>query len=230
MSSSPLYLAIVVVWAIVLVPMLLRRDAADPAADSLFRTAPRSADGEEYADAEDFDEFDTSADPSDTTDPVEDLRADTPPDMGDADEGGTETEVDGPAEDVDPVPERAPAVPVVSRARVIARRRRRTSGLSALLIATAVAVGMGLGPWWVLAPPTVLLFGHLALLREAAKADTERRGAEREYRRRRAAHLRHRAAEAEAAAAREAEILEFTARRDQVYDQNADAHLRAVGD
>ena len=37
MSSSPLYLAIVAVWILVLVPMLLRRDAADPDAEGLRR-------------------------------------------------------------------------------------------------------------------------------------------------------------------------------------------------
>ena len=83
---------------------------------------------------------------------------------------------------------------------------------------------LGLGPWWVLAPPGLLLSGHLVLLREAAKADAERRAAE--LRRRRAAEIRAR----RAAAAREAEIVELMSRRDQVYDQYTDAHLRAAGD
>ncbi len=191
MGSSPLYLAIVVVWLIVLIPMLMRRDASDPAPAPLRRAeAPETSDTDE------------------DQNPV-------------ADDGAEDdSEDDGAAPDR-PLP---PPRPHAGRARIIARRRRRTAGLTALLVLTSVAVVLGLGPWWVLAPPGLLLSGHLVLLREAAKADAERRAAE--LRRRRAAEIRAR----RAAAAREAEIVELMSRRDQVYDQYTDAHLRAAGD
>ncbi|GAA3742625.1 divisome protein SepX/GlpR [Salinactinospora qingdaonensis] len=194
MTSSPLYLAIVIVWAIVLVPMLLRRDATDPSPDSLRRTDP--------------------------TPPVDAAEEDPDSYEPDSDE-------DAPAENRETLAEAAlgPAVPPIGRARVIARRRRRTSGLLALLLGTGIAVTFGYGPWWVLAPPVLLLAGHLALLREAAKVDAERRAAERVRRRR---ELKARRAAAEAA--RTAEIVHLRERADQVYDQYADAHLRAAGD
>ncbi|MEY9213864.1 hypothetical protein NI17_022580 [Thermobifida halotolerans] len=212
MSSSPLYLAIVAVWILVLVPMLLRRDAADPAADGLRR------------------------------DPVEDGEA------GDGPDGESEAaEATGEVPEDDAVAEtdvehsshrsvthttRSEPPPVVtrpvraSRARIIARRRRRTSGLVLLLLATGVAVAVDLGPWWVLVPPAVLMAGHLALLREAARADAERRAAELARRRRRERTRARRAADA----ARQAEIVEITDRRNQVYDQYTDAQRRAAGD
>ncbi|GAA3979162.1 hypothetical protein FOF52_19655 [Thermobifida alba] len=185
MSSSPLYLAIVAVWILVLVPMLLRRDAADPAADGLRRDqAEDEASNGEAGTAEPEVEHVTHAEP--------------PP--------------------VLPRPAR------VSRARIIARRRRRTSALALLLLATGAAVVMGLGPWWVLAPPVLLMAGHLVLLREAAKADAEQRAARQA--RRRALRRARRSAEA----ARQAEVVELTDRRNQVYDQYTDAQRRAAGD
>ncbi|HLU97750.1 MAG TPA: hypothetical protein VKZ89_12990 [Thermobifida alba] len=188
MSSSPLYLAIVAVWILVLVPMLLRRDAADPAADGLRRDhAEDEASG-------------SSTGESGTAEPeVEHVtHAEPPP--------------------VLPRPAR------VGRARIIARRRRRTSALALLLLATGAAVVMDLGPWWVLVPPVLLMAGHLVLLREAAKADAERRAALQA--RRRALRRARRVAEA----ARQAEVVELTDRRNQVYDQYTDAQRRAAGD
>jgi hypothetical protein len=89
--------------------------------------------------------------------------------------------------------------------------------------------------WWVIIPPSVMLLGYLALLREASKADAERR----EF-------ALARAAEAVAAAEAppvpvpvpvpvpDAEIIEFAAAHvgqdQEFYDQYADAKLRAVGD
>jgi hypothetical protein len=267
MSSAPLYLAIVVVWLIVLVPMLLRRDPVDPdldldhdgldddldaADDDPDRTlddAPRAGTatdgpggayrpGITAADDDDPDRTVVLRRPGAVGGPVG--RAATDPDAhddhhdrdgaggGDIDAGGVSHGV--PADDHGAVAfgrsEGLPPRPRPSRARVIARRRRRTTGLTALLAATSVAVALGLGPWWVLVPPAGLLFGHLVLLREAAKADRELRAAEQRRARHRAQERSRRAAEA----AREAEIIEFTGRTDQVYDQYTDAQQRAVGD
>ncbi|TDQ44268.1 divisome protein SepX/GlpR [Actinorugispora endophytica] len=219
MSSSPLYLAIVVVWILVLVPMLLRRDAADPAAGGL-RRGPAADD-------------ESDAVPDDEYEPVE-YDAGTGDEEPDRTAGSRRDRTGETGDDGGSVEHEAASAPYffeepvrVSRARVIARRRRRTSGLVLLLAATGAAVGMGLGPWWVLVPPALLLLGHLVLLREAAKADAEQRAAEREHRRREEAA---RARRAEEEAAREAEIIELANRRNQVYDQYADAQLRAAGD
>lgn len=217
MSSSPLYLAIVVVWLIVLVPMLLRKDAVEPVHEETRRD-----------DAEmDIDEADEAFE--------EDAADEEDPDL-------TETQViTRPRAREEHVAEVGEARPVERRrvsapeprGRVIARRRRRTSGLTLLSVATVVAVTFGLGPWWVIAPPVLLLVGHLALLREAAKADAEHRQAR--LRARRQALLRarrardredHEAWEAE----RLAKVIALKERRSQVYDQYADARLRAAGD
>ncbi|WP_017613262.1 divisome protein SepX/GlpR [Nocardiopsis salina] len=206
MSSSPLYLAIVVVWLIVLVPMLLRKDSIAEAA------------------AEDTRREDEEIE--------EDLDEELPDEHPDA----TETQVIRrsdhgiPEPDVEEGEPEEPAVPREPRARVIARRRRRTSGLALLNIGTIAAVSFGLGPWWVLPPPVLLLAGHLALLREAAKADAERREAVRRARRRAALRAEREAEERRRDAEREAEVIAFRERRSQVYDQYADARLRAAGD
>ncbi|MFE1170051.1 hypothetical protein [Nocardiopsis sp. NPDC058789] len=220
MSSSPLYLAIVVVWLIVLVPMLLRKDAVD--------TVPEDARRED----------------EDVEAPESDEEADQRAEDASGDEGDpdlTETQVihrpavrgDHGAEEEVPERSRPVAEERVGhepRSRVIARRRRRTTVLTLLNLGTVVAVAFGLGPWWVIAPPVLLLVGHVALLREAAKADAERREAV--ARARRQAVRRARRAEAEQAreAEREAQIIAFIERRSQVYDQYADARLRAAGD
>ncbi|TQN30288.1 hypothetical protein FHX37_0158 [Haloactinospora alba] len=248
MGSSPLYLAIVVVWLIVLVPMLLRRDASDPAPATSRRTdrrgGPGPGGGSDISDDEDEDFIDdesTDEDESDISDNGD--SEDTPPPRRApaAPRARTEAAEDGeesgePAEETDAevLSQRGPAPPRVNRARIIARRRRRTTGLVTLIAVTAVAVVAGLGPAWVLIPPALLLTGHLALLREAAKADTERRVAELRHRRRKRREEARRAAEEAERRQREprvpANVVELDARRSDVYDQYADAHIRAAGD
>jgi hypothetical protein len=91
--------------------------------------------------------------------------------------------------------------------------------------------------WWVIVPPSVMLFGYLLLLREAARADADQRSAER------ARARSARAAAASAGASRaaapvsvvEAQAAVITisgsrAPQEEIYDQYADAKLRAVGD
>ncbi|MFY7065591.1 hypothetical protein ACOQFV_06995 [Nocardiopsis changdeensis] len=195
MSSSPLYLAIVVVWLIVLVPMLLRKDSVDAVPEE-----PRREDEDTGTEAE----------------------AEVP-------EGEDEDYEEEAATAAEPAP--LPAVRANERrSRVIARRRRRTTVLTLLTAGTAIAVAFGLGPWWVTIPPVLLLGGHLVLLREAAKADAEQRAAVLRARRRAALRARRLAERQEREAEREAEIIALRDRRSQVYDQYADARLRAAGD
>jgi hypothetical protein len=193
MSSAVLYLAIVVVWGIVLVPMWLRRDG-----DGIGRLLHR---------------------------------------RGDADEPIPAT----PDDDVVAFEETAePLAPArrsrVSRGAVIARRRRRTLGLSLLTLTAIIATAVQVAPWWFMIPPALLLTGHLSLLRVAVSMDHARRQQRRRAAAIRAAQLRraqeeHEAEEAGEAeeAARSAEVIELPAwAREEVYDQYTD--LRAVGD
>ncbi|MUL42325.1 hypothetical protein FZ103_14235 [Streptomonospora sp. PA3] len=239
MSSSPLYLAIVVVWLIVLVPMLLRRDAAVDHEDGAELDADLDADLGADPDADAAEDADgdpaaNDADPADTERTgtgagAPEGRGDAVPEADSMERSAPvrEPEEDSEYEETAVYSAAPPPRPRVSRAKVIARRRRRTFGLTALLVLSGAGVAAGLGPWWVLAPPAVLLAGHLVLLREAAKADAERRAAE-ARRRRRLAELRR--AREEARAAREAQVIELMERRNQVYDQYTDAHQRAAGD
>jgi len=133
------------------------------------------------------------------------------------------------------------------RARMIRGRRRMLCMLLVLTVAAVCLAYVGVAAWWVVVPPAVLLAGYLLLLREAAYADAEAR--ERQARERSAAMAR-RAREARQAADAQratgtgsssawpahetlppAEIIDISERvGDQLYDQYADARLRAVGD
>lgn len=190
MTSSPLYLAIVAVWAIVLVPMLLRRDASDTT------WAPRRETNGEDTETEMYDEGPDDREGPDETDHVD---------------------------NTEPAPT---SHTPLRRATVMARRRRRTSGLLLLLLLTTAAAITGIAQWWIVAPPTILLIGHCAILREAAKIDTQRRA---QAHARRAA-ARRAQAQRRAEAEHEAKVIELATRRKGVYDQYADAHLRAAGD
>ncbi len=130
------------------------------------------------------------------------------------------------------------------RAGIVRSRRRMLWMLVAL---TAVGIGLvvaHLSSWWIVIPPLVLLAGYMLLLREAAQADAEareRREAERDV----ADRIPHaRPAEpatvtatgsASVAAPYEtgprADVIDLSEHvGDQLYDQYADAKLRAVGD
>jgi hypothetical protein len=123
--------------------------------------------------------------------------------------------------------------------------------LTMLVLLTAVAGALfvlRLAAWWVVIPPTVMLLGYLMLLREAARADAElaRRDSFRESARasREAASVVSEPVGATSAApdagtdehevhwgSPDAEIIDISARvSDELYDQYADAKLRAVGD
>ena len=105
--------------------------------------------------------------------------------------------------------------------------------LIALAIGSAVLAGAKMAAWWVILPPSVMLLCYLLVLRSAVKADAERRAADWERRAEAArAPVRPPApvarviaiptASAAAAAPEPAE--------EGIYDQYADAKLRAVGD
>jgi hypothetical protein len=122
--------------------------------------------------------------------------------------------------------------------KVLTARRRLLYMLLVLGIGSGVLAFTKMAAWWVMVPPTIMLLGYMGMLREAAKADAERR----ELARTRAA-----AAAAVAAARREtapapappapaadAEVIDIsaslTSAGQEFFDQYADAKLRAVGD
>ncbi len=136
------------------------------------------------------------------------------------------------------------------RARMVRSRRRM---LWLLLVLTVIGIALTylqLASWWIIIPPLALLGGYLMLLREAAHADAEARerraaehatetAADRADRARTArpspSPAQAPAAQSPAAATAEtgprAAVIDLSEHvNDQLYDQYADAKLRAVGD
>ncbi|WP_030169156.1 hypothetical protein [Spirillospora albida] len=177
MSSAVLYLAIVAVWAIVLVPMWLRRDSGQKREEETTEAQPAEAPAEH-------------------------------------------------AQPAEAAPAEAVPRPRPSRATIIARRRRRTAGLTLLALTAVVVAAAGLAPWWTVPLPAALLTGHLALLRVAVRMDAAARTRTRAAA---AAAARARAREAAAGPApAPAEVIELITPQD-VFDQYADDR-RAVGE
>ena len=127
-------------------------------------------------------------------------------------------------------------------ARIVAARRRLLGMLIALAVAAEVLAQMKLAAWWVVLPPTVMLVGYLALLREASRADAERAEARRARHAAAARAATGGSGAPEASAeitvavdvagpvAPDAEVIDITGRvGEEFYDQYADK-LRAVGD
>ena len=238
MSSAILYVAIVVIWAGVLIPRWLRRDSSDTAAAAAERaeaeaaalalaSAPASASGSGLASAS---------------------ASGNSADLVDSGVEGSPASVPGPAprrrrqaprerESVPDEPVMSDAVvsdPVVSDPgyrRVQAARPRLLIMLLTLSLASAVLAGTRMAAWWVIVPPSVMLVGYLLLLREAAKADAERREMAR-YRMAREASVASAVTAVPAAhVASAAKIVAFLPPpEEQIYDQYTDAKLRAVGD
>ena len=209
MSSAVLYLAIVAVWGIVLVPMWLRRDG-----EGIGRLLHRRQEAADDV-VIDEDDDDVAFEEPDEAEYAEAAQAPAP----------------APA-----VPGRGEAVRRrrVTRGAVIARRRRRTLGLTLLTLTAIAVMAFQVAPWWFVVPPVVLLAGHLSLLRVAVSMDQARRAELRRVNAIRAAQARHIRAEREAeeaarAETRTAEVIELPGlQQEEVYDQYTD--LRAVGD
>jgi hypothetical protein len=118
--------------------------------------------------------------------------------------------------------------------------RRRL--LTMLLTLTGGAIAcflLKLAPWWAVVPPAGMLGMYLLLLREASRADAERaRRRHAEAARSEAVGRRAEVASQRAGAAARsrlaepsAQVIDISARvGDQLYDQYADATIRAVGD
>jgi hypothetical protein len=102
-----------------------------------------------------------------------------------------------------------------------------------LVVGSAALAVTRMAAWWVLGPPSAMLLGYLALLREASKVDAERRELSR-GREARVAVADQAAPAPPPLRVPDAEIIDISASRgpagEDLYDQYADAKLRAVGD
>jgi hypothetical protein len=244
LSSAILYVAIVAIWACVLIPRWLRRDSSVPSAPAGEQATDEMATGEaatgEAATGEEQSpprrrRFRRRFRRREREDAVEERR----PIPGE----GRRVPAEGrrvPAEGRR-VPASSGGEDFVAHRRVLSARRRLLAILIVLTIASGALAGTKLAAWWVIVPPSVMLLGYLILLKAAGKADTERRE-------------QALSATAEdsratgAAPARRAEIIDISASRSprvyvdrasprvrvreeqELYDQDEDAKLRAVGD
>jgi hypothetical protein len=241
LSSAILYVAIVAIWAGVLIPRWLRRDssataAARAAAAEAEAEAAASASALASALASDEDSVDAGV----GEEPVPRSAPWRPVSWRRYEEAPRYRQPGGD-EDLEPV------VSDPGHRRVVSARRRLLMMLLALTIASGVLAGTRMAAWWVIVPPSVMLLGYLLLLRAAAKADAERRS----VRVGPVAHLAHvapvavgpvaatRVAPAATMAppapmAPPAKIIAFLppqeSAQEPIYDQYADAKLRAVGD
>ena len=132
--------------------------------------------------------------------------------------------------------------PSQSREQMLHARRRMLGILAGMTFVTMAFTALGLVSWWICIPPAGLLVLYVMLLREIAQADTElarKRSAWEQARM--AAFERHQQALAERDAYEaslaqpepDAEIIDISGRvsdADELYDQYADAAVRAVGD
>jgi hypothetical protein len=223
LSSAILYAAIVVIWACVLIPRWLKRDASQTSKSSpdLTNEQPTAEAGPVVTET-----VVTETVVAETV-VVETVVAET-----------VVVETDTAADDSAPA---TPETHTDNHARMLSARRRMLLILCTLTVAAVGIAGIHLAAWWVAVPPFLMLGGYVLLLREARKADAEHASMEAAYR----AEERHRAAQ-EAEAAREAEeariaaaeaaesarIIDISGRRvrDELYDQYADEKRRAVGD
>ncbi len=252
MSSAILYLAIIAIWACVLVPRLIRKPhRALPAQDDL-TSSPYPAHAGRSA---------VGLIPDPVGNPVANLRNEAedawderaaamtqlPPtaQLPSAGEQGIAWHRVTQRRSIHTEHAEYQAHPLPGRSGILQARRRLLTMLVTLMITALACTGAKLAPSWILVAPIGMLGMYLLVLREAAVADAEQehwRAAERA-----AQADAERAAQADAERARArraweasqpqpeaeptAQIIDISARvTDQLYDQYADAALRAVGD
>jgi hypothetical protein len=278
LSSAILYVAIVAIWACVLIPRWLRRDSAVPSPSSEEQAADQLAT-DQFATAAETDEEQAAParrrrfrradrqDAAEERDPVLGESRRVPEPSRRVPEPSRR--VPEPSRYVpDPsrrVPEPSRYVPDPSRYvadpsrrmpasggdpdvpddrphhRVLSARRRLLAMLVVLTMAAGALAYTKLAAWWVILPPSVMLLGYLVLLREAGKADVDRRE--------RALSAAAEGSDAVGAVpAARAEIIDLSTSRgprvhaghevqagprvqarQELYDQDEDAKLRAVG-
>jgi hypothetical protein len=117
---------------------------------------------------------------------------------------------------------------------VLAARQRLLGLLLVLTIATGTLAAIRMAAWWVIVPPTVMLLSYVVLLRQAAKADAERRELARTRATARPARARVATRPTAPPAPRPyAQVINMSTSlgpAGKFYDQYTDAKRRAVGD
>jgi hypothetical protein len=246
-SDSILYLAIVAIWAGFLIPAWIRRPHSAKT-ETEFETAefeieidvesglPAPPDAG-YDDPERH--FETEPRPARKVMVPADLDAAVPPDVTDTNaEYGDDVHPHNyaPAE---PGPMREAPGPSQSREQMLRARRRMLTILVGLTFLTTLVALTGMVQWWICVPPVAMLVLYVLLLREIAMADAELARKRQAWEAGLAAHEARQAAEwrreqersEPEAPEQTAEIIDISSRvGDQLYDQYADAAVRAVGD
>ncbi len=205
MSSAILYVAIVAIWAGVLIPRWLRRDSSAqereddevgpaeteavpsavpaPLAPTAHEPAPRSRE-DAVPPAPSAERQAPAARTAPGSRPVAAERQvaasrQAPPARPGPADRRVQAPQAGPAERAAPADGRpgAPAGEELTeeRGKVLAARRRMLGMLVILALGSAALAVTKMAAWWVVMPPFVMLTGYVALLREASKADAERR-------------------------------------------------------
>ena len=163
MSSAILYLAIVVIWACVLIPRWLRRDSARGASNEPDVTISGDTIPGEVV--------------SDDSVSRDDVRTGTMSERAQTQMVAAEQRPDDAREPTEPdATDDAPPSPTPeeSRRRMLVARRRLLGMIFILELAAIGLAVVGLAALWVVIPPSVMLVGYLLLLREAGHADSER--------------------------------------------------------
>jgi hypothetical protein len=216
LSSAILYVAIVAIWGCVLIPRWLRRDSSASSPAEVQAVVETDGDVPGEADEE---------------------PAPSPRRPGES--GVVTGRRSAPGE-------RRDARDDQDHRRLLSARRRLLLLLVALTLASGALAGTRLAAWWVIIPPSVMLLGYLVLLRAAGKADAEWRELARTRGRAQAVRTTAAPLAVSSAAplaapltvsAARPEVLTLSGSRasgsqhgEQIYDQYADAKLRAVGD
>jgi hypothetical protein len=236
-SSAILYLAIVAIWAFLLVPRWIRRShtasfAGGSAAAEVTPAEPGvPVSGRPDAPpAEDAPEADTAPLPAVTASmgmgPVPGAAPSAARAPGRAQAGAA-------ARSHPAGPSGRPR-PAISRSKVLQARRRLLTILVLLAAAATACTALHLTSPWVCIPPAAMLGMYVLLLRETALADAEHAHYQAEQAAaaaRRRALARSRAAWAARTPQPTAQIIDISGRlQDQLYDQYEDATNRAVGD
>lgn len=232
MSSVFLYVGIVVIWAFVLVPAWLRRHHAAEQAEYDAAHAPESEDSAEYEyEPQDEAGEDYGAPAGHAGPPADPESADA---YADADADQEQAASSYYASPHSP-PQRAGRIGSarpLTRSKVLQARRRLLTLLVLIAAVAGACTVLKLTAWWACIPPAGMLVMYLLLLREAAIADAEQARKRADFEARQwEAYEREREATWQPDEEPSAEIIDISARvGDQLYDQYADATVRAVGD
>jgi hypothetical protein len=231
LSSAILYVAIVAIWAGVLIPRWLRRDSAagERASEDLLMVEPK-AEAEVAAETDPpprrREERAAPRRREQRVAPRPPVRPEVRPEP--RKETRREVPGGGPRDS--------------EHKKVLAARRRLLYMLLMLAFGSCALAFTRMAAWWVGVPPAIMLLGYLGLLRAAAKADAERAELARTRATaaaavaaaRRAAPPAPLAPLAPAPPAPDAEVIDISASLtpagQEFFDQYADAKLRAVGD